>query len=193
MSAFAGVPPSGLKFLQTSLNSSDDLPPLVDPSCSHSFCSHHQLIRKILEYIIAVSSDEEGIMEERNQLLSDIQDHLDYLDHTVKYEWLHQQGTDSLDMAAAVQSSVPILVKSGIFLNSFLCTLAEIDRRSLIRCIRVPGLCHLPTAGECHRSQHLTRFLWPFQGTLEFPVGMFPDSHSVCAQHDLTHKSSNAI
>jgi len=132
MSSFSGVPSSGLKFLPTSSNSSDDLPPLVDPSCSHSFCNHYQLIGKVLEYVTAVSSDEEGIMEERNQLLLDIRDHLDYLDHTVKYEWLRQQATDSLDVAAAVRSSVPILVKSGIFLNFLLCVLAEIDRSSLI-------------------------------------------------------------
>jgi len=152
MSAFAGVPPSGLKFLPTSSNSSDDLPPLVDPSRSHSFCNHHQLIRKVLEYVVAVSSDDEAIMEERNQLISDIQDHLDYLNRTVKYEWLRQQATDSLDMAAAVQSSIPILVKSGIFSSSLLCTLAEIDHSSLIRCIRLVGLCRLPTAGERHRG-----------------------------------------
>jgi len=152
MSAFAGVPPSGLKFLPTSSNSSDDLPPLVDPSCSHSFCNHHQLIRKVLEYVVAVSSDDKAIMEGRNQLISDIQDHLDYLNRTVKYEWLRQQATDSLDMAAAVQSSVPILVKSGIFLSSLLCTLAEIDHSSLIQCIRLVGLCRLPTAGEHHRG-----------------------------------------
>ena len=114
ISAFTGVPPPGLSFLHQNSTQSDDRSAWIDPSsASGPFVHHYRSIRRLLELVDTVGSDDdEEISAAKQTLITEIRAHSDYLNQTMQVEWTRQQNAEASG-AGVSQHSTPIIVQSG--------------------------------------------------------------------------------
>ena len=114
ITAFTGVPPPGLSFLHQNPTQSDDQSAWIDPSsASGPFVHHYRSIRRLLDLVDTVASDDdEEISAAKQTLITEIRGHFDYLNQTIQFEWTRQQTVEASGIGVSQHSS-PIIVQSG--------------------------------------------------------------------------------
>ncbi|KAG6370210.1 hypothetical protein JVT61DRAFT_5057 [Boletus reticuloceps] len=93
-----GYPSDSLiAFVDCPSPNSPDTPSPLDPKKSSRFLSHRNVVENILDMVDAIPScDLEEFRNARRDLVSQIQDHLDFLDRCVVQEWLKQKTASTM-------------------------------------------------------------------------------------------------